>query len=231
MDDVPGGFALDAPLEGRTIGRVIASRKPRLVEGEIVFHRQGLGTHAVVAPEEIRQLPRFDGVPLTAYLSILYGTGLTAYVGLTRIARLQEGEDLFVSAAAGGVGTATWRFARLLGAGRLVGSTGSTAKVAHLTREVGYDVAFDYHDGSAADLIGRDAPDGIDVFVDKVGGEQLAAAAGVLRESGRIVRIGTISQYSTPDAPPPRIDHADIVETSIRVERSCRTSMAQKDAV
>jgi NADPH-dependent curcumin reductase CurA len=218
MDDVPGGFALDAPLEGRTIGRVIASRTPRLAEGEIVFHRQGWRTHAVVTPEEIRKLPRFDKVPLTAYLSVLGGTGLTAYVGLTRIARLQEGEDLFVSAAAGGVGTATGRFAGLLRAGRLVGSTGSAAKADRLTREVGYDAAFDYHDGPAAELLGKAAPGGIDVFVDNVGGEQLAAAVGALREFGRIVRVGTIGQYNTPHAPSPRFDYADIVEKSIRME-------------
>ncbi|WP_405827853.1 NADP-dependent oxidoreductase [Streptomyces sp. NBC_01176] len=218
MDDVPGGFALGTPLEGRTIGRVIASRTPRLAEGDVVMHRQGWRTHAVVGPENVRQLPRFDGVPLTAFLSTLGGTGLTAYVGLTRIARLQEGEDLFVSAAAGGVGTATGRFARLLQAGRLVGSAGSTAKAAHLVREVGYDAAFDYHDGPVADLLGKAAPGGIDVFVDNVGGEQLSAAVGALREFGRIVRVGTISQYNTPDAPSPRFDYADIVEKSIRME-------------
>ncbi|MFC8914833.1 zinc-binding dehydrogenase [Streptomyces sp. NPDC057116] len=218
MDDVPGGFALDAPLEGRTLGRVVASRTPLLAEGEIVFHREGWRTHAVVTPEEIRRVPRFDGVPLTAYLSTLGGTGLTAYVGLTRIARLQEGEDLFVSAAAGGVGTATGRFARLLGAGRLVGSAGSAAKAAHLVREVGYDAVFDYHEGPAAELLAKAAPDGIDVFVDNVGGEQLAAAVGALRTFGRIVRVGTISQYNTPDAPPPHFDHTGIVEKSLRME-------------
>ncbi|MFF3617373.1 NADP-dependent oxidoreductase [Streptomyces sp. NPDC002580] len=218
MDDVPGGFALDAPLEGRTLGRVTASRTPDLTEGDIVFHRQGWRTHAVVAPEVVRKLPLFEKVPLTAYLSVLGGTGLTAYVGLTRIARLQEGEDLFVSAAAGGVGTATGRFARLLGAGRLVGSTGSAAKSAHLTGVVGYDAAFDYHDGPAAELLGKAAPDGVDVFVDNVGGEQLAAAVGALREFGRIVRVGTIGQYNTPHAPAPRFDYADIVEKSLRME-------------
>ncbi|MFC8966435.1 NADP-dependent oxidoreductase [Streptomyces sp. NPDC057094] len=218
MDDVPGGFALGVPLEGRSIGRVIASRTPLLTEGEIVFHRRGWRTHAVVTPEEVRRLPRFDGVPPTAYLSVLGGTGLTAYVGLTRIARLREGEDLFVSAAAGGVGTASGRFARLLGAGRLVGSAGSAAKAAHLMKEVGFDAAFDYHDGPAAVLLGEAAPDGVDVFVDNVGGEQLAAAVGALRTFGRIVRVGTISQYNTPDAPPPRFDYADIVEKSIRME-------------
>ncbi len=218
MDDVPGGFTLGAPLEGRTLGRVVASRTSRLREGEIVFHRRGWRTHSVVTPEESRPLPRFDGVPLTAHLSVLGGTGLTAYVGLTRIARLREGDDLFVSAAAGGVGTATGRFARLLGAGRLVGSAGSAAKADHLTREVGYDAVFDHHAGPAAELLAQVAPDGFDVFVDNVGGEQLAAAVGALREFGRIVRVGTISQYNTPDAPPPRFDHADIVEKSIRME-------------
>ncbi|MET9907041.1 NADP-dependent oxidoreductase [Streptomyces sp. NPDC006476] len=218
MDDVPGGFALHAPLEGRTIGRVIASRTPGLTEGEIVFHRRGWRTHSVVTPEETRRLPRFEGVPLTAYLSVLGGTGLTAYAGLTRVARLQEGEDLFVTAAAGGVGTATGRFARLLGAGRLVGSAGSAAKARHLTREVGYDAAFDYHDGPAADLLAKAAPDGIDVFVDNVGGEQLAAAVGALRPFGRIVRIGTIGQYNTPEVPPLRFNYADLVEKSLRME-------------
>jgi NADPH:quinone reductase-like Zn-dependent oxidoreductase len=86
-----------------------------------------------------------------------------------------------------------------------VGSAGSAAKVDHLTREVGYDAAFDYYDGLAAELLAKAAPDGIDVFVDNVGGDKLAAAVGALREFGRIVRIGTISRYNTPDAPPPHL--------------------------
>ncbi len=218
MDGGPGGFALGAPLEGRALGRVVASRTPQLAEGEVVFHRQGWRTHAVVAPGQVRRLPRYDGVPLSAYLGILGGTGLTAYVALTRITRLRPGDDLFVSAAAGGVGTAAGRFARLLGAGRLVGSTGSADKAAYLTREVGYDAAFDYHDGPASELLATAAPDGFDVFVDNVGGPQLAAAIGALRPFGRIARVGTISQYNAPDAPPPRFNHADLVEKSLRME-------------
>ncbi|MEU8981795.1 NADP-dependent oxidoreductase [Streptomyces sp. NPDC048309] len=213
-----GDFALGAPLEGRTLGRVTESRDPALPEGEIVFHRAGWRTHSVVRPEETRRLPHHDGVPLSAYLSVLGGTGLTAYVGLTRIARLREGEDLFVSAAAGGVGTATGRFARLLGAGRLVGSAGSPAKVRYLKERVGYDEAFDHHAGAAAELLGKAAPDGIDVFVDNVGGAQLGAAVGALRERGRVVRVGTVGQYNTPDAPPVLFNHADVVEKSLRVE-------------
>ena len=213
-----GDFELNAPLEGRALGRVIASRDPALPEGEIVFHRHGWRTHSVVRPEETRRLPRHDGVPLSAHLSILGGTGLTAYVGLTRIAQLRGGEDLFVSAAAGGVGTATGRLARLLGAGRLVGSTGSAAKAAYLTQHVGYDEVFDYHAGPVAGLLSKAAPDGIDLFVDNVGGEHLGAAIGALREHGRVVRIGTVGQYNTPDAPLALFNHADVVEKSLRIE-------------
>jgi NADPH-dependent curcumin reductase CurA len=213
-----GDFALGAPLEGRALGRIIASREPALVEGTVVFHRSGWRTHAIVSPDEVRLLPDLPGVPLSAHLSLLGGTGLTAYVALTRIAQLREGEDLFVSAAAGGVGTAVGRFARLLGAGRIVGSAGSVGKVAYLTQQVGLDRAFNYHDGPVTDLLEKAAPDGVDVFVDNVGGEHLAAAVRTLRERGRIVRVGTIGQYNTPDAPPVRFNHADFVEKSLRME-------------
>ncbi|MFE4368443.1 NADP-dependent oxidoreductase [Streptomyces sp. NPDC056835] len=213
-----GDFELNTPLEGRTLGRVIDSRDSALPEGEIVFHRHGWRTHSVVRPDEARRLPHHEGVPLSAYLSILGGTGLTAYVALTRIAQLREGEDLFVSAAAGGVGTATGRLARLMGAGRLVGSAGTPAKVTYLKERVGYDDAFDYHAGPVAGLLAKAAPSGIDVYVDNVGGEHLGAAIGALRERGRVVRVGTVGQYNTPDAPPVRFNHADIVEKSIRME-------------
>ncbi|MEU0940593.1 NADP-dependent oxidoreductase [Embleya sp. NPDC005971] len=211
-------FALNAPLEGRTLGRVVASRDPALVEGTMVFHRRGWRTHAVVRPDEVQPLPDLPGVPLSAHLGLLGGTGLTAYVALTRIAPLREGDDLFVSGAAGAVGTAVGRFARLLGARLLVGSTGSAAKARYLTERVGYDRAFDYRDGPVAELLARAAPDGVDVFVDNVGGDHLAAAVGALRERGRIVRVGTISQYNRRDAPPVRFDHADFVEKSLRLE-------------
>jgi len=213
-----GDFELNAPLEGRALGRIVASRDPALPEGEIVFHRSGWRTHSVVRPEEVRRLPHHDGVPLSAYLSVLGGTGLTAYVGLTRIARLREGDDVFVSAAAGGVGTATGRFAKLLGAGRLIGSAGSAEKVKYLTEHVGYDAAFDYRTAPVAELLAEAAPDGIDLFVDNVGGDQLGAAVGALRERGRVVRIGTVGQYNTPDPPPALFNHADVVEKSLRIE-------------
>ncbi|WP_079168983.1 NADP-dependent oxidoreductase [Streptomyces sp. CC77] len=210
---------LHVPVEGRTIGRIVESRNPALPEGAIVLHREGWRTHAVVRPEQARRLPVFDGVPLSAHLGILGGTGLSAYVALTRIARLQPGEDLFVSAAAGGVGTAAGRLARLMGAGRIVGSAGSAAKVDHLLREVGYDAAFDYHDGPVAAQLTAAAPDGIDVYLDNVGGDHLEGAITALRPHGRIAWCGAVGQYNSPDGPPaaPR-NLFDIVEKSLRLE-------------
>lgn len=104
--DATGGWDLHAPLEGRTIGRVIESQAAGLSVGDLVFHRKGWTSHALVAEADVRVLPVVDGVATSNFLSILGGTGLTAYAGLTQIARLAPGDSVFVSAAAGGVGTA-----------------------------------------------------------------------------------------------------------------------------
>ncbi|NUR73689.1 MAG: NADP-dependent oxidoreductase [Hamadaea sp.] len=193
---------LHAALEGRAVGRVVASRTPSLAVGDVVFHRHGLRSHALVRYDEVRVLAVPDRVPLSAYLGIMGGTGLSAYVGLKRTADLRAGETLFVSAAAGGVGTAAGRLARLLGARRVIGSTGSAVKARHLTEHLGFDAAFDYHDGVLAGLRAA-APDGIDVYLDNVGGEHLEAAIEVLRERGRIAWCGAIAQYNDPQNPPP----------------------------
>lgn len=214
-----GVWQLNAPLEGRTIGRVLTSEDASLSTGDLVLHRRGWRTHALVRASEVRLLPLYEGVPLTAYLSGLGGTGLTAYVALTRIARLQPGEDVFISAAAGGVGTAAGQIARLLGAGRIVGSTGSPIKVKRLVTDLGFDAAFDYHDGPVSELLASVAPDGLDVALDNVGGEHLEAAIGSLRESGRIAWVGAIAQYHSRQSPPtaPR-NLYDVVGKSLRLE-------------
>ncbi|MFF0436979.1 zinc-binding dehydrogenase [Streptomyces sp. NPDC004327] len=213
-------WTLGSPMEGRTLGRVLDSRDPALRPGDLVLHRKGWRTHSLVGRAEVRPVPDFGpGVPLAAHLSILGGTGLSAYVGLTRIARLQAGEDLFVSAAAGGVGTAAGRFARLLGAGRIVGSAGSAPKVAYLTGRIGFDAAFDYHDGPVAELLAGAAPDGVDTVLDGVGGDHLEAAIGSLRDRGRIAWVGAVAQYHSLATPPPAPRNLfDLVEKNARLE-------------
>ncbi|WP_431679151.1 NADP-dependent oxidoreductase [Kitasatospora sp. KL5] len=217
-EEMDGGWELNAPLEGRSVGRVVESRTPALTVGDLVFHRRGWRTHALVTADEARVLPDLAGVPLSAHLGLLGGTGLSAYVGLTRVARLQPGEDLFVSAAAGGVGSAAGRIARLLGVGRLVGSAGSPAKVAHLTEHLGYDAAFDHHDEPIGDLLRKAAPDGIDVYFDNVGGTHLEGAIEVLRDHGRIAWCGAVAQYNSAEPPAAPRNLYDVVGKSLRLE-------------
>ncbi|MET9964104.1 NADP-dependent oxidoreductase [Streptomyces sp. NPDC006326] len=220
MDGGEGGFELNAPLEGRAVGRVLASRDPGLRAGDLVFHREGWRTHALVTlgVDGTRKLRGHEGVPLEAYLSVLGGTGLTAYAALTRTAGLREGEDLFVSAAAGGVGTATGHIARLLGARRIIGSAGSAAKVRHLTEVLGFDAAFDYHDGPVGEQLAKAAPEGIDVYVDNVGGDHLEGAIDGLREYGRIAWVGAISIYNGDRSPAAPRNLFEVVHKSLRME-------------
>ncbi|MFI5776927.1 NADP-dependent oxidoreductase [Nocardia sp. NPDC051570] len=213
------GWEFDTFLEGRAIGRIIESADPRLTVGDWVSHRRSWRTHALVTADEIRVLPGIDGLDVTNYLGALGGTGLTAYIGLTRIARVQPGETVFISAAAGGVGVAAGQLARLLGAHRVVGSTGSARKAQYLTRELGFDAAFDYRDGDLPGQLAEAAPDGIDIYFDNVGGDHLEAAIGSMREHGRIAFCGAVAQYNDLSNPPsaPR-NLFDLVERSIRLE-------------
>lgn len=133
--------------------------------------------------------------PLPTWLGLLGQTGFTAYVGLTRIAEVRPGDTVFVSAAAGAVGSAAGQFARLLGAERVIGTAGGPDKCAVLVKEFGYDAAADYRAEPVRDALARLAPDGIDVYFDNVGGEQLAAALHALRTGGRVALCGMMSQF------------------------------------
>ena len=196
-----GDWELNAPLEGRTIGRVIRTRCDGLRLGDWVFHRKGWRTYAHVRPEEARVIRPASGVPLTAWLSILGGTGLTAWVALTRIASLRAGESIYISAAAGGVGTAAAQFAALMGAGRIVGSTRNEQKAQTLVNGLGYTDVFAYRHGQVSAQLRQLVPEGIDIYLDNVGGEQLEAAIASLKDHGRAALIGAVAQYSARQPP------------------------------
>jgi NADPH-dependent curcumin reductase CurA len=115
---------------------------------------------------------------------------------MLEIAALKAGDAVFVSGAAGAVGSLAGQIAKLRGASRVVGSVGSTAKVRYVCDDLGFDAAFNYHDGPPAELLAAAAPEGIDVYYDNVGGEHLEAAIGALRLHGRAALCGAISQYN-----------------------------------
>ena len=188
-------------MQGGAVGRVVDSRSPDVPVGTLVLANAGWRDVAVLDAAHVQVLPDVPGVPPSYHLGVLGMPGLTAWAGLFRVAAFQPGDDVFVSGAAGAVGSLVGQFARLREAGRVVGSAGSPEKVAWL-RELGFDAAFDYHDGPVAELLAAAAPDGIDVFFDNVGGDHLEAAIGALRLHGRAAICGSISTYNAVSPPP-----------------------------
>ncbi|MDH6437605.1 NADPH-dependent curcumin reductase CurA [Streptomyces sp. SAI-144] len=190
-------FTPGSPLDGRALGVVEESRSASVPPGTFVRHQLGWREWAVLDPADTDAAGRIDPrlAPLPTWLGLLGQTGFTAYVGLARIAEVRPGDTVFVSAAAGAVGSAAGQFARLLGAERVVGTAGGPDKCALLVKEFGYDAAADYRAEPVRDALARLAPDGIDVYFDNVGGEQLAAALHALRTGGRVALCGMMSQF------------------------------------
>src|SRR5205085_7549973 len=129
----------------------------------------------------------------SAYLGALGGNGLTAYAGLLRIAGLRDGDVVWVSAAAGAVGSLVAQMAKILGH-RVIASAGSDEKVEYLLEELGVDAAFNYKHAPVFEQLRASAPEGIDVYFDNVGGDHLDAALATLRKGGRVAICGTISE-------------------------------------
>lgn len=211
-------YALGEVIAGGAIGRVVASAAEELPVGAVVLHQHGWSDVVQADASTFRAVPEVPGMPLSLRLHILGMTGLTAYVGLTAIAGLAPGDTVFVSGAAGAVGTAVGQIAKLLGAGRVIGSAGSAEKVALLTEKYGYDAAFNYKDGPVREQLAALAPEGVDVFFDNVGGDHLEAALDVMNDGGRIALCGAITSYNTTERVPGPDNMANIITRGLRLQ-------------
>jgi NADPH-dependent curcumin reductase CurA len=203
MDDVESympPFELGRPMDGGAIGVVLASTADGIAVGDYVQHGLGWREFAVL-DAHLATVVDAEAAPLSAYLSVLGTTGLTAYAGLLRVAELKEGDTVFVSGAAGAVGSQAGQLARLMGAARVIGSAGSDEKAKLLVEEYGFDAAFNYKRGPVADQLKLAAPDGIDVYFDNVGGDHLEAAIDSFNLHGRAVLCGMIAQYNAAEPP------------------------------
>lgn len=211
-------YALDEVIAGGAIGRVVASAADDLPVGTVVLHQHGWSDVVQADASTFRAVPEVPGMPLSLRLHILGMTGLTAYVGLTAVAGLAPGDTVFVSGAAGAVGTAVGQIAKLLGAGRVIGSAGSPEKVALLTEKYGYDAAFNYKDGPVREQLAALAPEGVDVFFDNVGGDHLEAALDVMNDGGRIALCGAITSYNATERVPGPDNMANIITRGLRLQ-------------
>ena len=193
-------FQVGAPLEGGAVGEVVASASDDIAVGQQVLHQLGWREYTTVSAGHARAIDG-DQAPAQAFLGVLGMPGLTAYVGLLDIGALQDGDVVFVSGAAGAVGSLAGQIARLKGH-RVIGSAGSAEKVAFVKDELGFDAAFNYRDALVHEQLRDAAPDGIDLYFDNVGGDHLEAAIGALNTHGRAALCGAISGYNATEPPP-----------------------------
>jgi NADPH-dependent curcumin reductase CurA len=207
-------FAIGKPLEGSVVGRVVATSDDSLPVGTWVQSNLGWREYAL-APAKAFQKIDTALAPPSAYLGVLGVPGLTAWAGLKIVGQLKPTDVVFVSSAAGAVGSIAGQIAKLAGA-TVIGSAGGPEKVAYLTEKLGFDAAFDHRGGNIAAKLAEAAPTGIDLYFENVGGEQLEAALGALRPFGRVAACGMIAGYNQ-DVPGPR-NLTQIVGKRLRIQ-------------
>lgn len=204
------GYELDQVMAGGALGRVERSKSPDFAEGDLVRNQLGFREYAVSDGRGLSKLAPEPGIPLTAYMSVLGGTGFTAYGGLLEIGGLKDGEQVFVSTAAGAVGSVAAQIAKIKGC-YVIGSTGSAEKAAWLRDEAGLDAVINYKETPIRQGLKAAAPKGVDVYFDNVGGDHLDAALASMNTLGRVAVCGMISGYNNPGARTPVYNLSNII--------------------
>jgi NADPH-dependent curcumin reductase CurA len=201
-------FDLGHPMGGDAVGVVeevgadaVDSGGTLVAVGDTVAHLLGWRTRSLAVASSVRIVDTGLAPPQT-FLGVLGMPGLTAYAGLLRVGELAEGDRVFVSAAAGAVGSLVGQIARLKGASLVVGSAGGPDKTAWLLDKAGFHAAVDYKATPIRKGLAQAAPEGIDVYFDNVGGDHLQAAISALRLRGRAAICGMISVYNATEAAP-----------------------------
>jgi NADPH-dependent curcumin reductase CurA len=208
-------FELGKVLEGGAVGEVVESRAAEFKPGDAVTSNFGWREYFAAAPKVLHRVNR-EIQPLSVYLGALGMTGMTAWAGLNLV-EVKSGETVFISGAAGAVGSVAGQLAKLRGC-RVLGSAGSMEKVKFLREECGFDVAFDYKSGSILEQLNLEAADGIDVYFDNVGGETLEAALSAMRLHGRIIACGGISGYNAEKPRPGPSNLMNIVAKRLTIK-------------
>ena len=209
-------YALGAAMDGGAVGEVVASTVDTHRVGDLVLHGLGWRELSVGPAKAFKVVPGEDVSP-SWYLGVLGMPGLTAYAGLLEVGGFVEGETVFVSGAAGAVGSLVGQLVKARG-GTVIGSAGSPEKVRWLTDELGFDAAFDYKAAPVAEQLRAAAPDGIDLYFDNVGGDHLEAAIGSLKVHGRAVICGMISAYNATEPPAAPRNLTQIVAKRLRIQ-------------
>jgi NADPH-dependent curcumin reductase CurA len=190
------GQALDEAMMGGALGRVVQSKLDGFAVGDLVSNRLGFREYFTSDAKGLTRLTPDPDLPLTVHMHVLGGTGFTAYGGLLHIGQLKDGEQVFVSTAAGAVGSVAAQIAKIKGC-YVVGSTGSDDKAAWLRDEAGLDAVINYKTQPIRQALEEATPKGIDVYFDNVGGDHLEAALRRMNTLGRVPVCGFISGYNS----------------------------------
>jgi len=199
------------------VGTVLASRSERIHEGDVVSTLTGWQEYAVVGDDQMitNRLP--EGVEPEASLAVFGAAGVTAYVGLTDIGQVREGETVVVSAAAGATGSIAVQIAKILGA-RVIGITGSDEKGAWLVDDLGIDGAINHRTDDIPARLKELCPKRVDVFFDNTGGPILEHVLGRLADHARVVLCGAISSYNDHHKPPGPASYLNLIARRARME-------------
>jgi len=199
--------ALGEVMRGVAIGEVVASNVGAYPVGALVLGLLGWQDYALIAPNDasaVMRLPRLPFVQTTSLLGALGITGLTAYFGITDVAKPRRGETMVVTAAAGAVGSIAGQIARMRGA-RVVGVAGSHEKCRWLVQELGFAAAVCRRDPDWRAQLKAACPDGVDVSFENVGGEIMETVFELLNPHARVALCGLIAEYAQDGkAPGPR---------------------------
>lgn len=220
MEDRPSYIApvaLGAVMRSFNVGHVVASNDPGFAPGDAVYGGFGWQDYAAGAPRALgaKKLARPD--LMTHYLGVLGIPGLTAYFGLFHIGECRGGETVVISGAAGAVGSTAGQLAKIKGC-RVIGIAGGSEKCRWVTEDLGFDACIDYKSEKVGRRLSELCPDGIDIFIDNVGGPILDAALARINHKARVVLIGGISRYNETQPVPGPANYMALIIRSARME-------------
>lgn len=187
------GFKLDEPFAGYAIVQILKSNHAKVAVGDVVFGRFEVAEYSVATADTLdlsitRKIDNSFGVPLSNFLGILGTTGLAAYASLYEIGKPKKGETIFISSAAGAIGQIVGQIAKHEGL-KVIGSVGDDTKLDFILKELGFDGGWNYKKEKTHDALKRLAPEGLDIYYENVGGEQLEAAIDNMKPYGRISEL------------------------------------------
>jgi NADPH-dependent curcumin reductase len=221
MDDAPGylpPIAIDEVVRAGGIGEVVQSSNDTYKPGDLLFGMTGWQDYVIADGGERAMQPLPAGVSPTVALSVLGVTGMTGYFGMTDVGRVQEGDVVVVSGAAGATGSTAGQIAKIKGAAKVVGIAGGPEKCAWIVDELGFDEAIDYKAGNISARLHEACPNGLDLYFDNVGGEILNACLGQLALRGRVVLCGAISSYNSREAAAGPVNYINLLIRRGRME-------------